>query len=96
MILWYPDQHWVALLGFYILGDLSSMDRSRRSGKDGLSDYLCMYMPVVVSSGSFVRILYPGESFDSWEALEGPVRMIYQSTTWYLVRILYPRVSYDS
>jgi hypothetical protein len=32
------------------------MDRSRRSGKDDLSEYLCMYMPVVDSSGSSVRI----------------------------------------
>jgi hypothetical protein len=40
-----------------------------------------MYMPVVVSSGSFIRILYPREYFDSWEDPEGPVRMIYQSTT---------------
>jgi hypothetical protein len=35
------------------------LDRSRRFGKDGLSEYLCMYIPVVVSSGSSVRILYP-------------------------------------
>jgi hypothetical protein len=26
-----------------------------------------MYMPVVVSSGSSIRILYPRESYDSWE-----------------------------
>jgi hypothetical protein len=38
------------------------MGRSRSSGKDGLSEYLCMYMPIVVSSGSSVRILYPRES----------------------------------
>jgi hypothetical protein len=30
-----------------------------------------MYMPVVVSSGRSVRILYPKESFDSWVDLEG-------------------------
>jgi hypothetical protein len=41
-----------------------------------------MYMPVVVSSGSSVRILYPRESYDSWEDLEGPVRTVCQSTTW--------------
>jgi hypothetical protein len=58
MILWYPDQQQITQLGFYILGDKSSLGRSRRSGKDGLLEYLCMYMPVVVSSGSSVRILY--------------------------------------
>jgi hypothetical protein len=41
-----------------------------------------MYMPVVVSSGSSIRILYPREYFDSWADLEGPVRMVYQSTMW--------------
>jgi hypothetical protein len=56
MILWYSNQHRVAQLGFCILGDRSSLDRSQRSGKDGLSEYLCMYMLVVVSSGSSVRI----------------------------------------
>jgi hypothetical protein len=45
-----------------------------------LSEYLCMYMPTVVSSGSSVGILYPRESYDSWEDLEGPVRAVYQST----------------
>jgi hypothetical protein len=55
-----------------------------------------MYMPTMVSSGSSVRILYPRESYDSWADPEGPVRMVYQSTTWYLVRILYPREYYDS
>ena len=40
-----------------------------------------MYMPVVVSSGSSVRILYPRESYDSWEDIEGPVRTVCQSTT---------------
>jgi hypothetical protein len=40
MILWYPDQERVDQLGFYILGDLSSLDISQRSGKDGLSEYL--------------------------------------------------------
>jgi hypothetical protein len=30
-----------------------------------MSKYLCMYMPVVVSSGGSVRILYPMESYDS-------------------------------
>jgi hypothetical protein len=56
MILWYPDQQWVAQLGFYILGDRSSLDRSRRSGKDGMSEYLCMYMIAVVNSDSSVNI----------------------------------------
>jgi hypothetical protein len=56
MILWFPNQQRVAQLGFYIPGDLSSLDRSRRSGKDVLSEYLCMYMLVLVSSGSSVRI----------------------------------------
>jgi hypothetical protein len=55
-----------------------------------------MYMPVVVSSGSSVRILYPREYYDSWEDPEGPVRTVFQSTTWYLFRILYPREYYDS
>jgi hypothetical protein len=55
-----------------------------------------MYMPTVVSSGSSIRILYPREYFDSWADLEGPVRMVCQSTMWYLVKILYPRESYDS
>jgi hypothetical protein len=41
------------------------MGRSQRSSKDSLLEYLCMYMPVVVSSGSSVRILYPRESYDS-------------------------------
>jgi hypothetical protein len=58
------------------------LDRSQRFGKDGLSEYLCMYMPAVVSSGSSVRILYPRESFDSWADPEGPVRTVCQSTTW--------------
>jgi hypothetical protein len=40
-----------------------------------------MYMPDVVSSGSFVRILYPREYFDSLADPEGPVRTFYQSTT---------------
>jgi hypothetical protein len=40
-----------------------------------------MYMPVVVSSGSSVRILYPRESYDSWADPEGPVRTVCQSTT---------------
>jgi hypothetical protein len=52
------------------------------SDKVGLSEYLCMYMPVVVSSGSSVTILYPRESFDSWADFKGPVRMVCQSTTW--------------
>jgi hypothetical protein len=52
------------------------------SSKDGLSEYLCMYMLTVVNSGSSVRILYPRESFDSWEDPEHSVRMVYQSTTW--------------
>jgi hypothetical protein len=41
-----------------------------------------MYMPTVVSSGSSVRILYPRESYDSWEDLKCPVMMFCQSTTW--------------
>jgi hypothetical protein len=41
-----------------------------------------MYMPVVVSSGSFVRILYPRESFDSRKISEDPIIRVYQSTTW--------------
>jgi hypothetical protein len=40
-----------------------------------------MYMPVVVSSGRSVRILYPMESYDSWENPKGMVRTICQSTT---------------
>jgi hypothetical protein len=55
-----------------------------------------MYIPVVVTSGSFVRILYPRESYDYWVDPEGFERMVCQSTTWYLVRILYPREYYDS
>jgi hypothetical protein len=47
-----------------------------------MSEYLCMYMRVVVSSGSSIRILYPMESYDSWADPEGPVRMACQSTTW--------------
>jgi hypothetical protein len=41
-----------------------------------------MYVPAMVSSGSSVRILYPRESYDSWENLEGLVRTVCQSTTW--------------
>jgi hypothetical protein len=48
------------------------------SGKDSLQEYLCMYMPVVVSSGSSIRILYPREYFDSWANPEGPVRTVCQ------------------
>jgi hypothetical protein len=66
MILWYRDQQRITPLGFYILGDRSSLGRSRRYGKDGLSEYLYMYMPAVVNSGSPIRILYPRESYDSW------------------------------
>jgi hypothetical protein len=58
-----------------------------------------MYMPAVVSSGSSVRILYPRESYDSWEDPEGPVRTVCQSTSvprGRSVRILYPRESFDS
>jgi hypothetical protein len=73
MILWYPDQQQVAQLGFYILGDRSSLDRSRRSGKDGLSEYLFMYMPIVFSSGSSIRIfiilgnvMIPGKISKVW------------------------------
>jgi hypothetical protein len=65
MILWYPNQHQVALLGFYILGYFSSLGRSRRFGKDDLSEYLYMYILVVVSSDSSVRILYPREYYVS-------------------------------
>ena len=96
MIIWYPNQQKVAQLGFYILGDRSSLGKSRRSSKDGLPEHLCMYMPIVVSSGSSVRILYPRESYDSWAYPEDQVRTVCQSTTWQLVRILYPRESYDS
>jgi hypothetical protein len=41
-----------------------------------------MYMTVVVSSGSSIRILYPRESFDSWADPEGQVRTVFQSTMW--------------
>jgi hypothetical protein len=41
-----------------------------------------MYMPVVVSSGSSVKILYHRESFDSWADPEGSVRTVCHSTTW--------------
>jgi hypothetical protein len=51
---------------------------------------------VYANCGSSIRILYPRESYDSWENLVGPVRTVCQSTMWYLVRILYPRESYDS
>jgi hypothetical protein len=36
-----------------------------------------MYMPVVVSSGISVRILYLREYYDSWVDPEGPIRTIY-------------------
>ena len=49
--------------------------------KDGLSEYLCMYMLALVSSGSSVRILYPSKFYDSWADLEGSVRTVCQSTT---------------
>jgi hypothetical protein len=72
MLLWYPDEQ-VAQLGFYVLGDLSSLDISRRSSKDGLSEYLCRYMLVVVSSGRSVRIfiilgniMIPGQILKVW------------------------------
>jgi hypothetical protein len=55
-----------------------------------------MYMPIVVNSGSSDMILYLRESYDSWANPEGPIRIVRQSTTWYLDRILYPRESYDS
>jgi hypothetical protein len=48
MILWYPNQQRVAQLGIYILGDLSSLGISRRSSKEVLSEYMSMYMLVVV------------------------------------------------
>ena len=38
-------------------------------------------MPVVVSSGSSVRILYPRESYDSWADPKVTVRKVCQSTT---------------
>jgi hypothetical protein len=41
-----------------------------------------MYMPAMVSSGSFVRILYPREYFDSSADPKGLVRMVCQSNTW--------------
>jgi hypothetical protein len=41
-----------------------------------------MYIIVMVSSGSSVRILYPRESYDSWEHPKGSVRKVNQSTTW--------------
>jgi hypothetical protein len=40
-----------------------------------------MYMPVVVSSGNSIRILYPREYYDSWEDIEGSVRTVCQSIT---------------
>jgi hypothetical protein len=66
IILSYLDQQWVAQLGFHILGDGSSLDISQRSSKDGLSEYLFMYMPIVVSSGKSISILYSREYFGSW------------------------------
>jgi hypothetical protein len=50
-------------------------------GKDGLSEYLCMYIRAVVSSGSSIKILYPRESYNSREDPEGPIRTVGQSTT---------------
>jgi hypothetical protein len=41
-----------------------------------------MYMPAMVNSGISIMIFYPREYFDSWEDLEGSVRMVCQSTTW--------------
>jgi hypothetical protein len=41
-----------------------------------------MYMPVVVSSGISVRILYPREYYDSSAYAEFSIRTVYQSTTW--------------
>jgi len=55
-----------------------------------------MYMLVVVCSGSSIRILYPREAYSFWVDTEGPVRIVYKSTTWYLVSILHPREYYDS
>jgi hypothetical protein len=52
---------------------------------DGLSEYLYMYMPTMVSSGSSVRILYPMESYDSWVDPKGLVRTFCQSTTYVVV-----------
>jgi hypothetical protein len=54
---------------------------SRRFGNDSLLEYLCMYMRVVVSSGSSIRILYPRECYDFWVNPEGPIRTVCQSTT---------------
>jgi hypothetical protein len=61
------------------------LGKSQRSSKDGLPEYLCMYIPDVVSSGSSVRILYLRESYDSWVDTKGLVRMVYQSTTYVVV-----------
>jgi hypothetical protein len=44
---------------------------------DSLSKYMCMYILVVVSSGSSVRILYPKESYDSCEYPKGLIRTTY-------------------
>jgi hypothetical protein len=55
---------------------------------DGLSEYLCMYMLAMVSSGSSVRILYPREFYDSWVDLEGPVKTVCQSTIDFVVDAL--------
>jgi hypothetical protein len=46
-----------------------------------MSEYLCMYMPVVVNSGNSIRILYPRECFYSWADPNGPVRTVCKSTT---------------
>jgi hypothetical protein len=35
-----------------------------------------MYIPTLVNSGSFVRILYSRESYDSWVDPEGPIRTV--------------------
>jgi hypothetical protein len=58
------------------------MERSQRSGKEGMLEYLCMYMPSMVSSGTSVMILYPRESYYSLADLEGLLSMFCQSTTW--------------
>jgi hypothetical protein len=43
-----------------------------------------MHMPLVVSSGSSTRILYPRESFNSEVDPDVLIITVYQSTMWYL------------
>jgi hypothetical protein len=40
-----------------------------------------MYMPVVVSSGSSIRIIYPRDYYDLWADPKVPVRTVCRSTT---------------